>query len=320
MNTLEAHRQLEGHLAGEKAESTIQAYRVGTRRFIHSLIDDGDDMDSAERDTVDVDLQAVTKADIKLHLRDMTEDGYAPNTVKLGYAGIDALFEAIRPDDNPAEGINPSQWPKLKGDSKKKKILGQRPQYLTAEEVEQLAENVWKPSLRNELIVRLIFTTGMRRDELVKLKIRHVNTDRRSIYVVGKGEKERTVYYPDTLDTLLQIWLRDRESMVYSDSPYLFPTNESEHISSKQVGNIILDAAENAGLQEVLYTDKNGNERKKVTVHTLRHSFAVHCLKKGMPTALLKKAMGHANIETTEVYLDWIDTDVEDGMRRWGPR
>lgn len=70
------------------------------------------------------------------------------------------------------------------------------------------------------------------------------------------------------------------------------------------------------GLQEVYGTDMNGNDRHKITAHTLRHSFAVAALNRGMNVRTLQKAPGHAKPKMTEIYLDLAEEDVREPFSR----
>lgn len=127
------------------------------------------------------------------------------------------------------------------------------------------------------------------------------------------------VYYQPSLDTLLNRWINvGRKSLTTADSEYLFPTFKTEKITGKQISKTVRKAAENAGLQEVAFTDASGGEHVKITAHTLRHSHAVQCLKNGMDTRTLQKLLGHAKIETTERYLRLAEDDVMNAARKFG--
>jgi integrase/recombinase XerD len=168
-----------------------------------------------------------------------------------------------------------------------------------------------------------LFQTGVRSKEVRNIRLRDINRDERSITVAdAKSEKFRTVYYND-LEPLLSEWLdlgRRASMRPADDSPYLFLTNRSEQLSQNRPNRIVKEAAENAGIQETIYEDAKGGERYRITTHALRHGFARHCVKSGMDISFLKELMGHENLETTKVYLNYTDQDKQEEVRKHGPR
>jgi integrase/recombinase XerD len=221
--------------------------------------------------------------------------------------------------DNPTEDLDVSGWQQLKNDTRKEQEL-KEVHYLEPEEIRQLTENVGAESLRNELIIRLLYQTGLRRAELAETRVEDVDKENRTINIrAPKTHLNRTVRYQPNLDALLTRWLNvNREALATAGSPYLFPTSHSERIAPEYVNQIVKDAAEAAGLQDEVFTDANGRSRSKVTAHTLRHSYAVQSLKNGMDTRTLQKLLGHAQIETTEKYLRLSKEDVLDAARQYG--
>lgn len=106
--------------------------------------------------------------------------------------------------------------------------------------------------------------------------------------------------------------------MTAADSPYLFVSRKADRLRTENVGRMVKKAAENAGIQSVLYTDQRGHERTRITSHALRHGYAVHALKSGIDIRTVQEHMGHAKIETTMKYLQLIDDDVKESYRRLG--
>lgn len=194
------------------------------------------------------------------------------------------------------------------------------PTYLSSEEVETLAKNVATPTLRNELVIRLLYQTGLRRAELTKTRLKDIDTDRRIINVrATKSHLNRQVWYQANLDTLMSRWVNvNRPALATAGSDYLFPTTHSEQISPGTINKIVRDAANDTGLQEHVFHDAGGGSQVRITAHTLRHSFAVRSLKNGMDTRTLQKLLRHAQIETTEKYLRLSKDDVLEAARRFG--
>jgi Site-specific recombinase XerD len=88
------------------------------------------------------------------------------------------------------------------------------------------------------------------------------------------------------------------------ESNYFFPTHKSEAISSRRIQEITRQTAENAGIQEKLYTDASGRPRYKVTAYAFRRGFAENMIREGCDPARFKKLMGHSDISMTQQHLD----------------
>lgn len=320
------------------AEATIDRYETGVHDWLEYLSAPGKKpYDPNELDREAKEFWEATTADLRRYLTHLLEhSNCAPGTVQIRKAGILKFYEAMGeisdddaqpfeiPVENPAADIDFSDWSAFDDDrTKKQRESGsnRKISYLKPDEVKELADAVPNPTLRNELIVKLLYHTGMRRGELANIQLSDINTENRRIMVEDtKNNQERTAYYPPELDTILDRWISvNREALATADSEYLFPTTHSEQIAPEYINEVVKKAAENAGLQESAYTDGNGRVRNEITAHTLRHSFAVSCLMNDMDTRTIQKLMGHAKIETTEVYLDIVESDIEDRYRRHGP-
>jgi site-specific recombinase XerD len=164
------------------------------------------------------------------------------------------------------------------------------PTVLSREEVARLI-NAAGTLFRRTLLMTL-YATGMRRSELACLKVSDIDSQRMIIRVVeGKGGKDRDLpLSPTLLETLREYW-RWRKPRLY-----LFPTRTRQHrldqpISDKTVWIACSEAARRAGI------------RKRVTPHTLRHSWATHLLEAGTDLRTIQVLLGHGDLETTAQYL-----------------
>ena len=277
--------------------------------------------------------------DVKQHFRWMLrEEEYAESTVQGAYWNVKGFYERLEVrglvDESPFESdaLSLSDLVKVSSPPKKEKELKSRGgiSYITAEEVDAMCDHAHVPhgpAIRNELVVRLLFQTGLRRGELVDVRIEDIDREEREIRIhAEKNHLNRSVYYLPRLDPLLDQWLDGglRDSYITAaDSPYLLCTLQTEQISGRTIGNIVRESAEAAGLNDEeggVYKDNKGTWRKEVTPHVLRASYAVACLKNGMDSRWLQEILGHAEITTTETYLRVIDKDVKEQARRHGPR
>ncbi|RAP36158.1 tyrosine recombinase XerD [Candidatus Marinamargulisbacteria bacterium SCGC AAA071-K20] len=144
---------------------------------------------------------------------------------------------------------------------------------------------------RNNAIIELIYSSGMRVSELTSLSLAKYGVDIHMIEVVGKGAKERYVPVSATAKNWIDAYLNNERPglSVKSKSSALFLNNRGTSISRQQVFNIIKTRGQKAGLPQV-------------SPHQLRHSFASHLLSGGADLRDIQQLLGHSNILTTQVY------------------
>jgi len=265
-----------------------------------------------------------TKREIQQYLNHCKKRGLANKTIALKHTSIQQFYKWLvsegeikeSPTKNLESGVDTSV------SKKQQEIRSDKPPAVTEKEKELLCENVPDPKVRNELLIRLMFQTGIRTKELRNIRIQDLDRNNRSIKVEdAKSNKYRTVFYND-LEPWLSQWLDQgyRDSLrPASDSPYLFITNRKERFSINTASRVITEAADNAEIQETMYEDNNGGERKRITPHALRHGFARSCVKDGMDISYLKELMGHENLDVTKQYLKFTDQDKRDAVRKHGP-
>jgi len=158
------------------------------------------------------------------------------------------------------------------------------PEVLTQGEVKRLLDVV--TNTKHHLLLELMYGCGLRVSEAVKLKKDQLNFDEGIVTIrEGKGRKDRHVALPRTIQNRLKAYLDARAD----DSPYVFNTHRG-HLHVKSAQNIVEHATKKAGI------------RKKVTPHTLRHSFATHLLEQGTDLRIIQRLLGHSDIKTTQIY------------------
>ena len=166
------------------------------------------------------------------------------------------------------------------------------PDILSRDEIQRLIDSADSPLHR--LLLLTLYATGMRREELVQLKVEDVDSARMLIHIhQGKGKQDRDVMLsPVLLEELRQYWRR----MNHKPKTYLFPGGGRAHatdipMSAKTVFHAVKNAARRAGL------------KKHVHPHTLRHCFATHLLEAGTDLRTIQLLLGHADLKTTSRYL-----------------
>ncbi len=214
--------------------------------------------------------------------------------------------------DNPVHEADIADQFEASRDTKRSKELREDYFALSPEEMELMIENVPDPKLRNQLLFKILAQTGCRPGEVSDIRIEDViepslwNNNRIRIRA-SKTQDNRTVRYNDSLGFYLNQWTNEGNRELFhkaGESKYLFPTHRSEAISTRRIQEITRQAAENAGIQEEVYTDSMGRPRNKVVAYAFRHGFAENMIREGCDLARLKKLMGHSDISMTQKYLN----------------
>ena len=141
-------------------------------------------------------------------------------------------------------------------------------------------------SLRNRLIIELLYATGIRVSELVNIKLNDINND--SIRIIGKGDKERIVFFNDVCGKYLDKYLIKRKEISKCD--YLIINHNGKNISTRMIRIIIDDLIKKTSIL------------KHVSPHVIRHTFATHLLNNGCDLLTVQELLGHSSISTTGIY------------------
>jgi len=144
-------------------------------------------------------------------------------------------------------------------------------------------------SVRNKLIVELFYSTGIRRSELIHIKIAAVDFNNETVKVIGKRNKERYIPLIKSVQVSLKKYLKFR-SEVETEQPYLFITEKGKKIYDTLVYRIINN-----------YFSTVSSKVKK-SPHVIRHSFATHLLNEGADLNAVKELLGHSSLASTQVY------------------
>lgn len=203
---------------------------------------------------------------------------------------------------------------------------GEEEHACTEEEIRLMEQNVTRHRIRDQLLIRMLWQTGMRRGEGSYLKLEMIDRDAREITIPGdiaKNDKTRVVAYQQSLDHLLTEWLDSgmRDEMVQGKHDYVFSGERGGRLRGERINEIVREAAINAGINERVWRDANAKEpenedeepednRWKITAHNIRHGYGtylVHETDAGLWE--VSKQMGHHSVQFTE------DTYVSDDPR-----
>ena len=193
------------------------------------------------------------------------------------------------------------------------------PKFLSREEIEKLLL-ANKPdknlkTLRNRLIIEMLYSTGMRVSELCNLPLKSVFFKKNNDYlqqdyifitIKGKGQKERIVPLRSVIMPLLEDYLKLTKK---KDQKYLFSSNSKDgFITRRTIENIIKQTAIMANI-----------DPKKVSPHVLRHSFATHLLLQGLDIREIQELLGHSSIDTTSIYTKITGNNLKNVVEKYHP-
>ena len=258
------------------ANNTLSSYKRDLYRF-------ADFLKSKKIDSID----KVSRQMINSFMMAEKERGLASNSVSRGLACIKSFFKFLLKENIIKEDAaniieSPKLWKKL-------------PFTLNVKEVETLlnAPNVRDPmEARDKACLELMYATGMRVSEMVNLKMDDINMVVGFAKCFGKGSKERIVPFGKKAKESLERYLEKSRPQFLKKkiSNFLFLTRLGKPMSRQTFWKIIKRYAKLAKI------------KKKVTPHSLRHSFATHILERGADLRIVQEMLGHSDISTTQIY------------------
>ncbi|HUJ15806.1 MAG TPA: site-specific tyrosine recombinase XerD [Thermoanaerobaculia bacterium] len=262
------------YLAVEKglAKNSLSSYTTDLRKFAAWL---------DERP-----LERVRRQDIVRYFQSLRSAGISARSVARALAAIRGFFRFLVRErhlqHDPTENVeNPKLWTTL-------------PHSLQASEVEALLaapDRSTPDGLRDAAMLELLYATGLRVSELIRVKVEDLVLDAGFLRTFGKGSKERIVPFGDSARDAITAYLeRARPHFNKRNDPHLFLTNRSRPMSRQTFWMKIVRYARQAGI------------KAHISPHVLRHSFATHLLENGADLRSVQMMLGHSDISTTQIY------------------
>ena len=290
---------------------TISEYYLDLRMFFRFMKLMRNDMPIHTRlddiDIKDVDLnfiRSITTSDIFDFLSYLANDrtpnpdaaapdyGISPTARARKLSALKSFYKylTVRTKQLTENPVADLEYPKLR------KSL---PKYLTLEQSAALLKAVSGPSEKRDYAILMLFLScGIRRSELVGLNLTDVYEDR--IRVVGKGNKERFVYFGTPCRKAIDAYLPERNKKVLSDNRALFGSRDNNRISVSAVHRLIKKYLLMAGLDATQFS-----------AHKLRHTAATMMLSGGVDVKTVQEVLGHENLNTTQIYTHIENTELK---------
>jgi len=294
-----------------QSQLTISEYYLDLRMFLRFIKLMRSDMPIHTRldeiDIKDIDLDFIRRIDtseifdfLSYLANDRNPDpdapapdlGIAPSARARKLSAIKSFYKYLtvrtkQLEENPVAEL---EYPKLR------KSL---PKYLTLDESARLLQSVSGPNEKRDYAILMLFLNcGIRRSELVGLNLTDVYEDR--IRVVGKGNKERFVYFGSPCRKAIDAYLPERQKQVLSDNRALFGSRDHNRISVTAVHRLVKKALLQAGLDSTQFS-----------AHKLRHTAATMMLSGGVDVKTVQEVLGHENLNTTQIYTHIENTELK---------
>lgn len=236
-----------------------------------------------EQDTI----EQVNYSQIRSWIVALVDDGVSNSTVNRKIASLKAFYKFLLKIKQIQ--INPLLKHKALKLEKKLQIPFSEKELVTALSQNPVPEGF--EEVRDKLIVELFYTAGIRRTELIHLKLANVNFGSGTIKVLGKRNKERILPVLPVVSEQLLMYLKERSLLdIIVDAEYLFITKKGLKLNDSFVYRLI-----NSYFSTV-------SEKVKKSPHILRHTFATHLLNNGADLNSVKELLGHSSLASTQIY------------------
>ncbi len=247
----------------------------------HTIINYRKDLDNfysylKEKNIKDVDVDF-----IRGYLKELYDKKYSPSSISRKVSSLKSYFKYLEAENQ----IKNNPMTLISNPKKQKKL----PNFLNYNDLEKLLntpDQDTEEGIRDLLILEVLYSTGIRVSELVNIEIKNINFIENKILVLGKGNKERYVYYGSKCKDRLNDYLKIRNAR----TNYLLVNKHGNKLNERTVRKIIEETTKKAGINV------------HVTPHVLRHTYATHMLNEGADLKSVGDLLGHENLSTTQIY------------------
>lgn len=229
------------------------------------------------------DLTKVTFEDIKDYLEHLNLKKEKPSSVRRKISSLKSFYKFLYKNnymDKKDYPLTKVAYPKME-----KKL----PKFIYYNDLLEIINESTKDKdgVRDRLIIEMLYATGVRVSELINIKINDIDFNNRRIIVLGKGNKERIVYYGEYAEEVLKEYMKTHERKNHN---YLFVNSKGGQLTDRGVRYIIDNIMSKLSV------------KTHVTPHVLRHTFATDMLNNGCDIKVVQELLGHSSLKATEIY------------------
>lgn len=229
------------------------------------------------------DLKKVTFEDVKDYLEHLNLKKEKPSSVRRKISSLKSFYKFLYKNnymDKKDYPLTKVAYPKME-----KKL----PKFIYYNDLLEIINESTKDKdgVRDRLIIEMLYATGVRVSELINIKINDIDFNNRRIIVLGKGNKERIVYYGEYAEEVLKEYMKTHERKNHN---YLFVNSKGGQLTDRGVRYIIDNIMSKLSV------------KTHVTPHVLRHTFATDMLNNGCDIKVVQELLGHSSLKATEIY------------------
>ena len=280
------------YLSVEKglSKNTLSSYAADLKRYTLFLKEREKDIASALRSDI-IDFNEALRS-----------HGYSLPSICRYLSSIKAIYKYLLIENiletDPSDNIHmPKKWERL-------------PKALSISEVMDLLQSSFpeKTILRDSAMLELLYSSGLRVSELVKIKLGDIHFDAGFVRIMGKGAKERVVPVNARALEKVKKYIEEERLAILKkrQSPYLFVTRLGKPMSRQRFWQTLKAIGKQAGLE--------------ISPHTIRHCFATHLLEGGADLRSVQKMLGHSDISTTQIYTKVTTDRIKKVFKTYHPR
>ena len=230
---------------------------------------------------------SITKDEIRSYLKYLDELKYSKTTISRILSTLRHFYQYLMINNV----VSVNMFKLIKNPKKDKKL----PNFLQSDELQKIFDSIDLETplgIRNRLIVELLYASGLRVSELSNLSIDKINLSTKEIRVLGKGSKERIVFFGDYAKKYLELYLTDSRPILQNKTKtnILLLNNNGEPLSQRGIQLVIDNVVRDASLKH------------NISPHVLRHTFATDLLNNGADLKSVQELLGHSSLSTTQIY------------------
>ena len=271
----------DGNVMEKDIEKFIRYLKEQKNYSKYTIINYEEDLEKEDISYLDVDYSV-----IRLYFNYLDSFNYSKNTIAKKITSARSFYKYLARNNKIKS--NPFSLCSL---PKKDKLL---PKFLYYNELEEMFSSCDTSNLgiRNRCILELLYATGMRVGELVNIKLNDIDLKEKYIKILGKGNKERIVYFGDYAKEYLEKYIYEvRDNLLKNKkSDYLFINNSGTNLSARGVELVIKNIIKETSI------------KSNITPHVLRHTFATHLLNEGCDILSVQELLGHESLRATQIY------------------